>query len=103
MGVRRIDVLKAPFNFQWPKASVVSCIRETGIALVKDEVADAAIKAGYAIEYEPAPAPKRATRRRSSAIKASDAADPGKPAGVDRADLAPDDRADDSAAVADAG
>jgi hypothetical protein len=106
MGVRRINVLHAPFNFQWPKASVVTCIRKTGIALVKDEVADAAVKAGYAIEIEPAPAllvPKRATRRRSSAKPKADAANPGQPAGVDREDLAPDDRADAQPAVADAG
>ncbi len=106
MGIRRINVLHVPFNFQWPKASVVTCIREKGVVLVKNEVADAAVKAGYAIEVEPEPvasAPKRATRRRSSVKPAVDAADPGPPAGVDREDLALHDRADDQSAVADAG
>lgn len=107
MGVRRINVLHVPFNFQWPKASVVTCIREKGVVLVKNEVADAAVKAGYAIEVEPAPEPaakpKRATRARKPAKPEPDAADPGQPAGVDREDLALHDRADAQPPVADAG
>jgi hypothetical protein len=106
---RRVNFIKVPFNYKWPGVSAVSCIREAGELLVKDEVADAAVAAGFATETK-APAPKQATGKRKAAIAASDeAAQPDTPAdaqpvaGMDRGDLADDDRADGAAPVADAG
>jgi hypothetical protein len=102
---RWITLHKAPFNFEWPGRTAVTVIRATGEHYVKDELADKAIATGYASEgkaSEPKPA-KSATTRRRGATKAKDASHSRKPARVDRADLAADDRADDSATVADAG
>lgn len=98
----RINVTKVPFNYYWPHASAVTCIRELGPALVKDEVAVAAITKGYAEPFDPVTKP--ATRRRKPATRKVDAAaDTGQPAGVDRTDLAPNDSADGVAPVVDAG
>lgn len=90
---KRINILKAPFNYYWPKVSAVTCISELGAHLVKDEIADAAIKAGYAELIEDK---KTATRRPRSAKSAVNepATDTRQPAPVDGAGLSPDDSAD---------
>lgn len=111
MGTRRINVTKVPFNFQWPGTRHMSVIRELGEALVKDEVADAAVAKGYAKEMDPAPkaakaAPrKKATPAKKPAKPKADAAtaNPGPSDRVDRDDLAPADSADGEPPVADAG
>jgi hypothetical protein len=114
MGVRRINMTTVPFNYHWPRASAVTVVRDLGEVLLKDEVADAAVARGYGVEMAPpakegtptkrirppkvkkaTPAPKTATPESNGA-----AADPGQPAGVDRADLAHHDRADSGDAVA---
>lgn len=97
----RINLLRAPFNFHRSRNEVLSIAKEGEYSVPGDVPADmakAAIETGYAIEVE-----KPATPRHKSARKPRHAADKGQPAGVDRADLAPDDSADGGAAVADAG
>lgn len=108
---RRVQLLKAPYNHHWKHASAVTCWRETGVYLVKDEVADEMIAKGYAIPIEPepsrnAPAQKpKVTRRRTSRKKAGDESptNTGRSDRVDREDLVAPDRADDSASLAASG
>jgi len=103
---KRINILKAPYNYYWPKVSAVTCIRETGPALVKDEVAADAIARGYAEPFEPAaPVRKPATRRRKAVSKAPDepATDTRHADRMDRADMAAADRAGGVAPDDDAG
>jgi hypothetical protein len=99
---KRINMVKVPFNYYWPKVSAVTCISELGAHLVKDEIADAAIGAGYAELIEDK---KTATRRPRSAKSAVNepATDTREPAPMDGAGLSPDDSADLRAAVDDAG
>lgn len=99
MGSRRIMVIKAPWDYYWPKVSAMTCIRVTGPALVKDQLADAAIAAGIAIEIETKPA----TKRRRSAKPKGNAANTGQSARMDRANLAAHDRAGSVDTLADAG
>lgn len=98
----RVNMLKVPFNYYWPKVSAVTCIRETGPVLLKDEVAEAAISQGYAVPFDPAK-PKRATKPRKAARKRGNAADARQPDRVGPAGVLPHGGADDSAPVADAG
>lgn len=99
---RRIEIIKAPYDHYWKKASAVTCFREKGVYLVKDEVAETAIAKGYAIPYEPeaslnAPTQKpKVTRRRASRKKAGDESptNTGRSDRVDREDLASADSAD---------
>lgn len=97
----RINMLKVPFDYYWPKASAVTCISQLGPVLVKDEVAEAAIGRGYAEPFDPAekitrtPA-KRARKRRGSTNTRSTG-------NVDRADMAAPDSADRIAPVDDSG
>lgn len=105
---RRVQLLKAPYDHYWKQSSAMTVWREPGTYLVKDEVAEAMIAKGYAIEVpsqkEPTPKPK-VTRRRSSRKKAGDEnPNPsGRSVGMDRAHLAPADSADGVAPLADAG
>lgn len=92
-----INLLKAPFSF-FRRRNEVLTIRETGQHEVPDDLGEAAIAEGYATLPE-----KPATKPRRRASLPRNAADKGQPAGVDRADLAPDDRTDGGATVADAG
>jgi hypothetical protein len=98
---KRVNMLRAPFNYYWPKVTAVTCVRETGPVLLKDEVADAAIKQGYAVPFDPAP--KRATTRRKPATSRGNASDTGQPARMDRADMAAHDSAGGESPVDDAG
>lgn len=84
----RITFIKVPYNHYWDRNSV-SCYRQLGEQLVKAEVADAAVKAGYAIE-----APRKATSRRTSAKARADAGpDIRKDAGMGGTGVAADDSA----------
>lgn len=107
---RRVQLLKAPYDHYWKQSSAMTVWREPGVYLVKDEVAEAMIAKGYAIEItEPsrnAPTQKpKVTRRRTSRKKVGD--ENPNPSGrsdrVDRAHLAPADSADGVAPLADAG
>lgn len=97
---RRINLLVAPWNYYWPDRSAVTCLSQTGPLLVKDQIAEAAIKAGVAIEFDPVTKP--ATKRRASARKGR-APNARQPARMDREDMAAADRADGGATVDDAG
>lgn len=100
---KRVNMLKAPFNYHWPKVQAVTCVRETGPVLLKDEVADAAIAQGYAVPFEPAQRAKKATTRRKPATRASDAAHAREADGMGPAGVLPHGGPDDGAPVADAG
>ena len=97
---KRVKFLRAPWNYYWPGVSAVSCVRETGPALLKDQMADAAIREGYAVLFEPE---KKATTRRRAATTPKNAADTGQPDRVGPADILPHGGPVDSAPVADAG
>jgi hypothetical protein len=97
---KRVKFLRAPWNYYWPHASAVSVVRETGPVLLKDQMAEAAIREGYAVPFEPE---KKATPRRVSATRRRNAADTGQPDRVGPADILPHGGPVDSAPVADAG
>jgi hypothetical protein len=99
---RWITLLKAPFNFHWPRQSAVTCIRETGEFFVKDELADAAVKSGYAIEGK-ASEPKKATTPRRRATTRKNASNARQPDRVGPAGVLPHGRPDDSAPLDHAG
>lgn len=96
---KRIRVTRVPFNYYWPKVSAVSCINQLGPALVKDEIAEAAIARGYAEPFNPVTKP--ATRRRKRTIKKPDAPTSNGIHGsrLDREDMADDDSASDIVGV----
>lgn len=85
---RRINILKAPFDYHWPGRQAVTHFSATGKFLVKDEVAEFAIAKGYAIPDEPAkPATTRrrapaktANTRRTKGVAAADLPDAGRTA-----------------------
>lgn len=81
---RRIDIVRAPFDYEWPKVQAVTHFTQKGRFLVKDEVADFAVRKGYATEApeDKTAAPKRATRRRAQTAHQRGTA------GVDRVALA---------------
>ena len=79
----RVKMVAVPFNYHWPYGGNVSVVRELGPALLDRSIAEAAVKAGAAIPFDPAPTAKKApARRRSTAATkpantADDAADSG--------------------------
>lgn len=94
--LQRIKVTRVPFNYEWPHTRQMSVIRELGAAMVgfgKNEVhpdiAEAAIKAGYAQPFNPR-SPKRA-----ASGKKPDAADEGQSDSLGDGDLSQDDRPGD--------
>lgn len=110
--VRRINILKVPFDYYWPGRVLVSVIRQAGIYPVGEraghvhpDIAEAALGEGFAVPFDPVPAkPATTPRRRATRKRATQATADTRPAPrVDRADLAPDDRPDRGAPVADAG
>lgn len=109
IGKTRVKMISVPFNYRWPYGGKVSVVRELGPALLDDSIAEAAIKAGAAIPFDPAPAAKKApARRRSTAAAkpaniADDAADERQSDRMDRENLAAADSADSGAAMDDAG
>lgn len=109
IGKTRVKMISVPFNYRWPYGGKVSVVRELGPALLDDTIAEAAIKAGAAVPFDPAPAAKKApARRRSTAPKkpantAGDAADERQSDRMDREDLAAADSANGGAAMDDAG
>lgn len=56
---KRIRMIKAPFNYQKPNRGFV-VIRELGPITVLSHIADAAIAAGYAEEFDPSAPPSEA-------------------------------------------
>lgn len=107
----RVRMTRVPFNYKWPRSQAVSVVRELGPCMIDAPIAEAAIKGGYAVPFEPAPAVKKApTRRRSPSTRSArsvkvndDAADTGKSADLDRKGLAGDGGAEDQSPMADAG
>lgn len=97
---RWITVTKAPFDYRWPDRSAITAFTANGEFLVKDEVADFAVKRGYATEGKANGSKTRSTkgktRRRARAKVRPDvpAADNGQDARVDGARLADADRPD---------
>ena len=67
IGKTRVKMISVPFNYHWPYGGKVSVVRELGPALLDDTIAEAAIKAGAAVPFDPAPAKKTPVRRRSTA------------------------------------
>lgn len=47
---RWINIIGAPFDYYWPDRSAVTHFSENGDFMVKDEVADFAVKRGLALE-----------------------------------------------------
>lgn len=47
---RWINIIGAPFDYEWPGRSAVTHFSANGDFMVKDEVADFAVKRGYALE-----------------------------------------------------
>jgi hypothetical protein len=108
---KRIQIVKAPFNYRWPNRARVSVVRQIGIYPVGDDpghispdVAAAALEQGYAGPFDPAPA-KRATTPRRRATRKADAAtsDTGSSDRVGPAGVLPHVGPDDRAPVDDAG
>lgn len=108
---KRIQIVKAPFNYRWPNRARVSVVRQTGIYPVGDgeghvaaDVAQAALEQGYAVPFNPAPAKKATTPRRRATRKADAAtSDTGKTDRVGPAGILPHGGPVDSAPVDDAG
>ncbi len=114
----RINLTKAPFNHQRSRTQAVT-IRDAGEyevgETIDEDVAEAAVAKGHAKWIDGAEKPKPAAKKKGSPKKPAtkpakaitvpvDAAtDTGSTAGVDREDLAPNDSADGSAPVVDAG
>lgn len=100
---KRIQIVKAPFNYRWPNRARVSVVRQTGIYPVGEgeghippDVAKAALEQGYAIPFNPAPAAKpapakKATTPRRRATRKADAAtsDTGSPDRMGSAGILP--------------
>ena len=102
---KRVNMIRVPFNYYWPKVSAVTCITQLGPVLVKDEVADAAIERGFAEPFDPAAKITRATGTKIRARKprARTAANSRSTGIVDRTDLVAHDSASDSPSVDDTG
>lgn len=106
----RVRMTRVPFNYKWPRSQTVSVVRELGPCMLDEPIAEAAIEGGYAEPFDPKPVAKKAPARRSrstaakpKAKVASDAADKGKSADMDREGLAGDGGTADQSPMADAG
>jgi len=102
---RWITIIKAPFDYPWPDRSAITAFTATGEQFVKDEVADFAVRKGYALEGKANASArsvkggvKRVTRRRKGA-RAAAKSRTGAPVG--NAHAADANRAADRASVAD--
>lgn len=96
--------VRKPFNYHWPDRSAVTSFKEPGDQFVKDEVADFAVKGGYATEGKVDETSrshkgKRRASRRKKEAPAAKAADTGSAARVDHPDAAGDDSAAGGPAV----
>lgn len=74
---KRIKMISVPFNHKWPNSARISVVRElgaypvgTGRGMLDPDIAKAALAAGAAIPFDPAPA-KPKTPRKPRAIKAA--------------------------------
>jgi hypothetical protein len=79
---RWITIIKAPFDYRWPDRSAITAFSETGEHMVKDEIADFAVRSGYAIEGKADPSVrstkgKRPRRRARTAANAKPGASVG--------------------------
>lgn len=99
--------VRQPFNYHWPDRSAVTHFKEPGDQFVKDEVADFAVKKGYATEGKvdgssrssKGGKPKVRKARAKKDAPPVEAADHGPAEGVDHADHADADRPDDGRIV----
>ena len=74
---KRIKMISVPFNHKWPNSARVSVVRDlgaypvgTGRGMLDPDIAKAALAAGAAIEFDPAPdKPKTPRRSRAKAAE----------------------------------
>ena len=62
---KRVNMIRVPFNHIWPNRSI-SVVRELGPCILDGDLADAAIAAGAAEPFDPAPKKKRRSRSRKA-------------------------------------
>jgi len=74
---RWITIIKAPFDYRWPDRSAITAFSATGEHMVKDEIADFAVKSGYAIEGKADPTVRSTKGKRPRRAKTAANPKPG--------------------------